>query len=155
MLTDDVALAVGLSRAAAWLRQHLQPQLEALHGLGYTDFLLLSELASVRGRRLRPVDLAKRLLLTPSGVTRALVPLERAGWVQRLPHERDGRAGYASLTAAGERRLAEATPTVERVVASLAGEHLSTSSRLALVGFFERAGYTSERPDYAKSQGSA
>ncbi|GGM73547.1 hypothetical protein GCM10012275_50300 [Longimycelium tulufanense] len=47
--------------------------------------------------------------MTPSGVTRALVPLERVGLVSREPDPRDARVEPTVFTPAGERRLAEAT----------------------------------------------
>ncbi|MGZ3498314.1 MAG: MarR family winged helix-turn-helix transcriptional regulator [Vulcanimicrobiaceae bacterium] len=130
---------MGLSRADAWLRKRIEP---ILPGIGYTDFVILAELDSVVGGRLRPVDLANRLQLTPSGVTRAILPLAKIGLVERSSHERDARASYVAITQAGRDRLDEAMDDVERIV----GETLGSSSvtrgdRLALVGLFERLGY--------------
>ncbi|MGZ3541000.1 MAG: MarR family winged helix-turn-helix transcriptional regulator [Vulcanimicrobiaceae bacterium] len=130
---------MGLSRADAWLRKRIEP---ILPGIGYTDFVILAELDSVVGGRLRPVDLANRLQLTPSGVTRAILPLAKIGLVERSSHERDARASYVAITQVGRDRLDEAMDDVERIV----GETLGSSSvtrgdRLALVGLFERLGY--------------
>ncbi|WP_268239352.1 MarR family winged helix-turn-helix transcriptional regulator [Longimycelium tulufanense] len=58
---------------------------------------------------MRRSDLAHELGMTPSGVTRALVPLERVGLVSREPDPRDARVEPTVFTPAGERRLAEAT----------------------------------------------
>ncbi len=141
MLTESIALAVGLSRADAWLRREIDAGLRALHGIGYTDLLILLELGSVRGGRLRSTDLAQRLLLTPSGVTRAVLPLERAGLVERVAHERDGRASYIGLSKSGRVLLAQAVPTADRLVRQTFGAALSPSALIALLGFFERLGY--------------
>lgn len=141
MLTHEAALAVGLARAEAWLRRKLEPALGAFHGIGFTDFLILSELAAVRGGRLRSSDLADRLLFTPSGITRAVAPLEKIGLVERLRHERDARSSYVALTRAGATRVEEATPTVERIVAETLGSTVTRADRIALLGFFERIGY--------------
>ncbi len=137
MLPENAALALGLSRIDAFLRKRIEP---ALPGIGYTDFIILAELDAVVGGRLRPVDLAARLMLTPSGVTRALIPLAKIGLVERSPHERDARASYVAITRAGRAKLGEATDEVERV----AGEALSSmtrTDRIALLGLFERVGY--------------
>src|SRR5579864_853469 len=108
MLTDDVALALGIARADTLIRKRLEGPLGGGHGIGYTDFIILAELASVVEGRLRPVDLANRLLLTPSGVTRAVLPLAKIGLVERESHERDARASYVAITQAGRDRLGEA-----------------------------------------------
>jgi DNA-binding MarR family transcriptional regulator len=138
MLTENVVLALGVARIDAWLRRRIEP---ALPGLGFTEFMILNELASVVGGRLRPVDLAARLLLTPSGVTRALAPLERSGLVERSSHERDKRAGYAGVSAQGRARLEEARERVDRVVGEALATSVTRSDRIALLGLFERLGY--------------
>ncbi|MDQ2872409.1 MAG: MarR family transcriptional regulator [Candidatus Eremiobacteraeota bacterium] len=141
MMTQALALAVGISRADAWLRRLMDAQLGAVHGLGYTDFLVLAEISSVVGQRMRSVDLAKRLMLTPSGVTRALIPLEKIGLIARRAHDRDARAAYVSLTPAGHKRLAEALPTAERIVGEAFDAALTPAAQLTVLGFFERLGY--------------
>lgn len=140
MLTDNAALALGLSRADALIRKRLEGPLGGGHGIGYTDFVILAELDSVVGGRLRPVDLANRLLLTASGVTRAVIPLAKIGLVERASHERDARASYVTLTEAGKTRVREAMQTVERVVADTLAS-LTRADRLTLVGLVERLGY--------------
>lgn len=62
---------------------------------------------------MRRVDLAERLGLTASGVTRTLLPLEKLGLVARQPDPRDARVGYASITLAGGALLANAMVSVE------------------------------------------
>jgi DNA-binding MarR family transcriptional regulator len=141
MTSDNVALALGISRADVWMRKRIDPALGALHAIGYTDFQILAELGAVLGGRLRRVDLANRLLLTASGVTRALPPLENMGLVEREAHERDARASYVRLTAAGRTRLEAAMPTVERIVAEAVGSSITRADRLALLGLFERLAY--------------
>ncbi len=138
MIPENVALAVGLSRVDAWLRKRIEP---VLPGIGYTDFIILSELDSVVGGRLRPVDLANRLLLTPSGVTRAIIPLAKIGLVERTLHERDARASYVAITQAGRERLDEAMDDVERVVNETLAASITRTDRIALLGLFERLGY--------------
>jgi DNA-binding MarR family transcriptional regulator len=61
---------------------------------------------------LRRVDLAERLGVTASGVTRSLLPLEKLGLVERQPDPRDARVGYALITDAGKGLLANALVSI-------------------------------------------
>lgn len=141
MLTENTALALGLSRFEAALRRRLEGPLGGGHGIGYTDFLIMAELSSIQGGRLRASDLAKRLQLSPSGITRAVLPLQKIGLLERVAHERDGRGSYVVLTAAGAERIAQAIPTVERIVGEAFANAITRNDRLALLGLFERLGY--------------
>jgi DNA-binding MarR family transcriptional regulator len=58
---------------------------------------------------MRRVDLAERLILTASGVTRLLDGLERTGWVERASCASDRRVTYAVLTDSGRAKLREAS----------------------------------------------
>jgi DNA-binding MarR family transcriptional regulator len=138
MLTENVAIALGVARIDAWLRKRVEA---VLPGIGFTDFVILNELAGVVGGRLRPVDLANRLQITPSGVTRAILPLEKIGLVERVSHERDARASYAAITKAGRDRLEEALDDVDRIVGETLASTITRTDRIALLGLFERLGY--------------
>lgn len=138
MLTENVTIALGIARIDAWLRKRIEA---VLPGIGFTDFVILNELASVVGGRLRSVDLANRLLLTPSGVTRAVLPLAKIGLVERASHERDARASYVAITQPGRERLEQALDEVDRVVGERLASSITRTDRIALLGLFERLGY--------------
>ena len=110
-----LAVCLDLARAYASLVRRLDGRLGGLHGLSFGDFAMLLRLSEAPGGRLRRVDLAAQLGLTPSAVTRSLIPLEKIGLVKRERDARDARVGYASLTKAGERVLREATESAEEV----------------------------------------
>src|SRR5271165_6440496 len=93
---------LGIRRAVALWETRVDAELGAVHGLGLSDFAALHYLAEAPGGRLRRVDLARRLALTPSGVTRMLGPLERRGIVAREEGGHDARATYAVLTRSGK-----------------------------------------------------
>lgn len=102
--------------------------LGGLHGISFSDFQLLHQLNRAAGNRLRRVDLAERLGLTPSGVTRSLLPLEKIGLVARQADTRDARVGYAVLTASGKRLLNEASETARTTAQELLKD--SSAARL-------------------------
>jgi DNA-binding MarR family transcriptional regulator len=99
---------VRLLRGHASATRAMSAQLVAEHGLTINDYECLLFLARADEGRMRRVDLAEQLILTPSGVTRLLDGLERAGWVERASCASDRRVTYAVLTATGRAKLQEA-----------------------------------------------
>jgi DNA-binding MarR family transcriptional regulator len=86
----------------------LDQELADAVGLSLNRFEILSWLARSGRRGLRMSDLASRVVLSPSGVTRAVDQLERAGLVQRCVFEGDRRGFLVTLTAAGRALLRKA-----------------------------------------------
>jgi DNA-binding MarR family transcriptional regulator len=100
---------VRLLRGHASVIRAISAQLVADHGLTINDYEALLHLARADEGRMRRVDLAERLILTASGVTRLLDGLEAAGWVERASCASDRRVAYAVLTPAGGTKLHEAS----------------------------------------------
>ena len=111
-------------RAQAAARRELSTQLVDAHGLTINDFEALLHLARAEGGRLRRVDLAERLVLTQSGVTRLLDGLEQAGCVEKGSCASDARVTYAVLTEAGRAKLEAASCDHFRAVEHLFEAHL-------------------------------
>jgi DNA-binding MarR family transcriptional regulator len=89
-------------------------------GLTLGDYQVLVFLSEAEDRAMRMCDLAARLQLSPSGLTRRLDGLVRTGLVERRPSEVDRRVMLAVLTAKGEAALTRAAPThVESVRARI------------------------------------
>jgi DNA-binding MarR family transcriptional regulator len=99
------------------------------HGLALTDLALLLELYDAPDGRLRRVELANRLGVTPSGVARQLQPLERIGLVGREPHARDARLALVVLTDTGRRIAEEAVPTAEAAAERALARYWSDAER--------------------------
>jgi DNA-binding MarR family transcriptional regulator len=98
-----------LLRAQAVTTRQLSASLQTDHGLTINDYEALLVLSSAPDQRLKRVELARRLLLTPSGVTRLLEGLEGAGLVERATCDSDLRVTYAQLTDLGRETLADAS----------------------------------------------
>lgn len=77
-------------------------------GLALGDYQVLVTLSEAEDQAMRMCDLASVLQLTPSGATRRLDGLVRAGWVERRNSETDRRVMLAMLTPAGWEKLHEA-----------------------------------------------
>lgn len=128
-------------RLAAWstfLRAHarvvreLERELQADQDLPLTDYDVLVQLAAADGRRLRMSELADRLLLSRSGVTRLIDRLVADGLVERVSCESDRRGQWAALTDAGFARLRRASPTHLRGVATHFLDRLSPDDLASL-----------------------
>ena len=100
-----------LLRGHAAATRELSARLVAEHGLTINDYECLLHLSRAEERALRRVDLAELLILTPSGVTRLLDGLERAGYVEKRSCDSDARVTYAVLTDGGLEKLREASET--------------------------------------------
>lgn len=114
-LSRPLEFCLHVAKAHAALIRRFDGPLGTLHGVSFSDFILLLQLDRAPGAKLRRVDLAEKLGITPSAVTRALIPLERIGLVTRQRDLRDARVGYAVLTKAGQRVLQEAMGTAELI----------------------------------------
>ncbi|MDX1674640.1 MAG: MarR family transcriptional regulator [Longimicrobiales bacterium] len=93
------------------MTHRLDAELRERHDLPLTWYDALWQLWNSPAGQLRMTDLADRILLTQSGLTRLVSRLEDEGLVQRMPDPDDGRVTLAGLTPAGRGRLAEAHPT--------------------------------------------
>jgi DNA-binding MarR family transcriptional regulator len=122
-----------LLRAHATTTRLLNAELQAQHGLTINDYEALQVLSCAEDHRLKRVELARRLVLTPSGVTRLLEGLERAGLVERTSCPTDLRVAYAQLTDAGLAKLREVSCGHEGSVRALFEEHLSPAELEQLV----------------------
>lgn len=127
-----------LLRVHAFVTRELDARLLAAHGVSLHDYEVLLFLSWAPNHRLRRVDLAQRLLLTPSGIARRLEGLEQAGLVDRARSTSDGRVVYAHLTDAGLNRLREAATTHANDVRSLFTDRFSDEERDLLAGLLER-----------------
>src|SRR5256714_1602481 len=96
---------VSFLRAHAAITRELSAQLQREHGLTLNDYEVLLHLSHSDGKRMRRVDLAERILLTASGITRLLEGLERAGFVGKETCDSDARVSYAKLTESGSQKL--------------------------------------------------
>jgi len=89
----------------------LDAELRAEHDLPLTDYDVLLRLARAPGRSLRMAELAGKVMMSPSGLTRVVDRLVADGLVKRDRFEGDGRVMLARLTDRGLRVLRRAART--------------------------------------------
>jgi DNA-binding MarR family transcriptional regulator len=140
-MTQTSAPVQQLESWIAFLRSHsaitreLSAQLQREHGLTLNDYEVLLHLSHAEHGMMRRVDLAEKILLTASGITRLLEGLERAGYVCKETCSSDARVSYAKLTDDGREKLSDASVTHLRGIDELflgrySGPELATLAEL-------------------------
>ncbi len=120
-------------RAHASITRALEAELLAEQDLPLASYDVLVQLAEAPEQRLRMTELAERVLLSRSGLTRLVDRLERDGLVSRQACPSDARGTLAVLSDAGLAKLQEAWRTHRRGVA----EHVTgklTSDEVVVLG---------------------
>lgn len=84
-----------------------------LGGLGFSEFLILFYLDQSEDKKMRRVDLAEKIGMTASGVTRLLLPMEKVHLIKSGLIEKDARVRFVMLSSAGKQKLAEAIERLE------------------------------------------
>jgi DNA-binding MarR family transcriptional regulator len=129
---------INFLRAHAAVTRQFNAELLATHGLTINDFDVLAQLSRAPEQALKRVDLAERVLLTPSGITRLLKGLEEADYVSNRPCAEDARVTYAVLTPKGKRKLEQARKTHVASVRALFSERFEKDELETLASLLER-----------------
>lgn len=109
---DDLEMRAwrGLLAATALLLNRLDAELQESQQLSVADYGVLATLSEAPSGQLRMSELADRMALSPSGLTRRVDSLVRAGLVERVQCPDDRRGMFASLTDTGRARVRRAAP---------------------------------------------
>jgi DNA-binding MarR family transcriptional regulator len=113
-----------LARALIVVPRVLEAELLAEHRLTLAEYAVLMNLSEEPDRSLRMSDLASRVALSLSGISRVVDRLNRDGLVERVRCPSDARGLLAVLTDAGFARLRAAYPTHLRGVREHVVAHL-------------------------------
>ena len=106
--TRSMRLMLTLSSLYSQLSKKLDLRL-SIHGISFTEFLVLSNLEKAPNKMMRRIDLAESVGLSASGVTRMLVPMEKIHLIERQSNPRDARVSLVKLTATGEQVYKDAS----------------------------------------------
>lgn len=101
-LNPQLKLFIQISKSQAILNRAFDNKLS---GISSTEFIILNHLNLSPNKSLRRSDLAEKIGLTPSGITRLLLPMEKIGLVGTQLDERDARVKFVTLTSGGESKL--------------------------------------------------
>jgi DNA-binding MarR family transcriptional regulator len=129
---QELAAWRGMLRVHAEVTNELDAQMRAEHGLPVSSYEVLMFLADAPERRLRMAEIADRVLLSRSGLTRLVDRLVELGYVTRCAVEGDGRGAYAELTETGLQKLEAARRTHREGVRRYFLERLTPTDQIVL-----------------------
>ena len=86
-----------------------------LWGLGLTEFLILYRLSESKDWKMKRIDLANKIWLTASWITRILLPMEKIWLVSKEKHESDARISLVSIAPGWKTKLEEALERAELI----------------------------------------
>eukprot|EP01133_Synstelium_polycarpum_P002829 gene2829-3251_t len=110
-INSSLKLLMNLSKVQAVISKRFDV-LNA-YGMGFNDFVILYLLQQAPAGKMRRIDLADKIGITASGITRLLLPMEKVGWVSRESNERDARVSYVVLSPAGRQLFEDAKTTAD------------------------------------------
>jgi DNA-binding MarR family transcriptional regulator len=129
----------GLIRLRETVMREIDRRLARAGAISLDDYGVLVTLVGHPGMRLRMSALGERRLLTPSGITRAVMRLEERGLVRREPDAEDGRAALAVLTRKGLHALRRAQRIHHATVRELYLDRLDEREKRQLARLLEKA----------------
>ena len=128
--TTEQAFALAFAGAWSRLERRLDNTLGAIRGISLAEYRLLRALGDAPGSQASRVDLAEAVGLTPSGVTRALRPMEKLSIVSTVKSKRDARLAIAALTPAGRELLDDASGVVNDTMSAVFKRSPELAARL-------------------------
>jgi len=112
-LPQNMAFIMNLWTINTIISKKVDACLGSIHGIGFTEFMVLFQLENTLNKTMRRIDLAKSIGLSASGITRLITPMEKIGLVQKEQNPRDARVSFVKLSSSGEKILAEATASLK------------------------------------------
>jgi DNA-binding MarR family transcriptional regulator len=137
---DDVELSAwrGLLTSHARIVRALDHELIDEEALSLSQYEVLLHLSWAEAGSVRMSELASKVLLSPSGITRVVDHLERKGLVERLSCPTDRRGSFATLTDKGKERLRRAAPVHVRGIREHFSQRLSPEELTQLASILGR-----------------
>jgi DNA-binding MarR family transcriptional regulator len=123
--------------AHARVVRRLDAELQEERELTLNAYEVLLWLRNGPGMAMRMSELARRVLLSPSGATRSVDQLVRRGFVERRSDSEDARAQLAVLTQRGREALRAAAPTHLRGIRDHFTGHLTSTELTMLASVLE------------------
>lgn len=109
-MTQNIDFFLNISKFHAILSKNLDAK---LGGIGFNDFIVLYHLSNAPEKKLKRIELAEKVGLTASWVTRLLLPMEKIGLISKESNPNDARISYVLLAPGWANKLSEAIERIE------------------------------------------
>ncbi len=109
-INSSVRFCLNIAKFQTELNRRLDAR---LNGIGFNEFIILHHLSLADDHKLRRIDLAEKVGLTASGITRLLLPMEKIGLISKEANEHDARVSYVVLAPGGQTKLSEGLERME------------------------------------------
>lgn len=116
--TKEAGLVINIISLQYKIQKQIGGALSA-HGIGLSEYLVLNQLHLAPNQKMRRSDLAERVGLSPSGITRLLNPMEKIGLVEKEANPRDARISLVIISAAGKQVYEDARISFEHASIAL------------------------------------
>ena len=117
-INKNAELIIKLSNIHNHLLKRVDNQL-SVHGLSFTEFLVMYNLISSPNMMMRRIELAESIGLSASGITRLLLPMEKTGLVTKEVNSRDARVSLVMLTKTGKQMFNDSEKSLNQSAETL------------------------------------
>ncbi|UUZ86105.1 MarR family winged helix-turn-helix transcriptional regulator [Paenibacillus sp. P26] len=129
---DQLAAWRAFVNAYAAVIERIEQDLSSNRKVPLTTYDVLVALYQSPEKKLRMSELAGKVVITRSGLTRVIERLEREGYVRRERTDEDRRGAFAVLTREGKRAFLETWPAYAEGIYSYFASVLSEEERRAI-----------------------
>lgn len=93
----------------------------SIHGISLTEYLIMYHLNGSALHTMRRIELAERVGISASGVTRLIAPMEKLHIVEKEINPRDARQSLVKLSKVGQQLFADSSASFEDCTQELLG----------------------------------
>lgn len=112
--TKQSIAIINLWLSSTSVSKNIDMNLGAIHGIGYTEYVVLLHLMKMPNKVARRIDLADSIGRSASAITKMLSPMEKIGLIEKQVNPRDARESLVKITTAGEQIFIDASKTFEQ-----------------------------------------
>lgn len=112
-MSKNIELLLSLSSMHTNVFKNIDRHL-SVHGISFSEFLVIYKLSLVSNRTVRRIDLAESVGMSASGITRLLNPMEKLKLVEKEQNPRDARVSFVKLSNVGFELLNDALTSVQQ-----------------------------------------
>ncbi len=102
------------------ISKRLEGQL-SIHGVSLTEYLIMYHLDSSVLKTMRRIELAEKVGISASGVTRLIAPMEKMHLVEKEANPRDARQSLVKLSETGQKLFNDCSVSFHDCAAQLMG----------------------------------